>query len=79
MLASGEVVPSHLPEKILLPEFAGPTARWIEPHFADEQATGERARQLLPGDARVAFSPLSLREIFVTVTRSLRSNPPSVR
>jgi len=78
MLADGEVVPSHLPEKILLPEFAGPTARWIEPDFVDEQASGERVRHLLPDDARVAFSPLSLREIFVTVTRSLRSNSPAI-
>ena len=77
MLADGLVTEAQLPDNILLPEIAGPTARWTEAHFVDEQTTSERIRSLLPRDARLAFTPLSLRDIFVAVTRSLRLKPAS--
>jgi ABC-2 type transport system ATP-binding protein len=77
MLADGVITPAQLPDNILLPEISGPTARWTDPRFVDEPAALERIRCLLPRDARVAFSPLSLRDIFVTITRSLRLNSAS--
>lgn len=75
MLAEGAITSAQLPDNILLPEISGATARWTDSHFVDELTTAERIRCLLPRDARLAFSPLSLRDIFVAVTRSIRLNP----
>ncbi|CAN5759968.1 hypothetical protein BH09VER1_BH09VER1_13060 [soil metagenome] len=74
MLAEGVITPNQLPDHILLPEISGPTARWTDSHFIDESTTRERICSLFPRHARFAFSPVSLRDIFVTVTRSLRLN-----
>lgn len=75
MLEEGVITPNQLPDHILLPEISGPTARWTDPRFIDEPTTRERISSLFPRHTRFAFSPLSLRDIFVAITRSLRLNP----
>jgi ABC-2 type transport system ATP-binding protein len=65
------------PEGLLF-EAAGATAKWIESHFISTEATATRIRERYPAETAVSVSPMSLREIFVAVTRCLRQNPQAV-
>lgn len=71
-LPEGAFLKNHVPVGGLLPEIMGGSARWIDPHFVSEANTAEQIRQCLPAGTRFVTAPLSLREIFVTVTRNLR-------
>lgn len=60
----------RLPAGWLMPEQAGMTLRYIESAFGD--GSEALAREQLPGCRDVRFSPMSLREIFLTLARTYR-------
>jgi ABC-type multidrug transport system ATPase subunit len=67
-------LPSPLPQSWLLPERAGHIVRYVESAFDGEAE--RRARRVWPAASHVAATPLSLRNIFVTLARTWRlSNP----
>lgn len=56
-------------------ETAPGSARWIDPRFISEEASAAQVAGQFPPGAALAVTPLSLREIFVAVTRHLRTHP----
>lgn len=73
-LPEGDFSQNQLSADAMLPEVMGGSARWIDPHFVSETTTSAQIQQRFPQGTRFGTSPLSLREIFVTVTRTLRQN-----
>ncbi len=78
ILPEGEISKDQLTKDVLLPEIAGGSAKWIDPHFIDNDATSRQIEKHFPKGTAFATSPLSLREIFVTVTRVLRLNSQTI-
>lgn len=77
-LPEGEVYKNQLAASVLLPEIAGGSAKWIEPHFINNDVTSEQIQKRFPQGTSFATTPLSLRDIFVSVTRVLRQNPQTI-
>jgi ABC-2 type transport system ATP-binding protein len=67
------VLPRPLPEHWLSPEAAGHRLRVVDAR-AGEPGGEERVRQALGGAARVDFSPMPLKAIFMALARTFRSN-----
>lgn len=78
ILPEGEVSRNQLAGDALLPEIAGGSAKWIDSHFVNNDATSEQIQKRFPKGTTFATSPLSLRDIFVSVTRVLRQNPQAI-
>ena len=71
---SGEVSGDPVTPKGILFEAVGATAKWIEPHFVSPDEVSEQIRRAFPEGTVFAVTPMSLREIFVAVTRQLRKD-----
>jgi ABC-2 type transport system ATP-binding protein len=78
ILPEGEVSRNQLAEDVLLPEIVGGSAKWIDSHFINNDAISEQIQKCFPKGTAFATSPLSLRDIFVSVTRVLRLNPQAI-
>ena len=74
-LREGVVSPEQLSLISLLPEIAGGSARWIDSHYVDEATTAAQIAKRFPAGTAFTTAPLSLREIFLAVTRVRRANP----
>ena len=68
-------LPSPLPPSWLLAEASTHIVRYVETTF-DEQAA-QRARAAVPNATHVTATPLSLRNIFVTLARAWRLSSPA--
>jgi ABC-2 type transport system ATP-binding protein len=72
------VDPASMPPPTLPPEWmeferAGSLVRFTHSQFATEEETQAQIERLLPTAGEVAFSPMSLRSIFLTSARAHRS------
>ena len=70
-LSDAATLPSGLPASWLLPEAAGRTIRFVESAFSDADL-GPKVRAALPGALDVTASPMSLRQIFITLAKTFR-------
>ena len=59
----------------LLLETAGAAAKWVDSHFVSNEVTAQQVRERFPAGTAFTITPMSLRDIFVAVTRALRQNP----
>ncbi len=59
-------------------EVTGASARWIDPRFVDEEASAAYVAGHYPAGTVGSVTPLSLREIFVAITRHLRKYPNAI-
>jgi ABC-2 type transport system ATP-binding protein len=64
--------------KLCVSEIAGSSAKWIDPHFVNNDTTSAQIQKRFPKGTIFTTSPLSLRDIFVSVTRVLRQNPQTI-
>jgi ABC-2 type transport system ATP-binding protein len=78
ILPERELSTNHLAKDMLLPEIAGSSAKWIDPHFVNNDTTSAQIQKRFPKGTVFTTSPLSLRDIFVSVTRVLRQNPQTI-
>ena len=70
---NGTIDPGAVPQGALLPEVAGGSARWIVSRFAGDDALASLIGIRFPQGTAFTSTPLALREIFVAVTRHLRT------
>lgn len=77
ILNEGAVPSPALFKDGLLAERSGSTIRWIESHYAGDEALGARIRAWLPDCRAWTATPLTLREIFIALTRAQRAASPS--
>jgi len=69
-------LPSNLPASWLAPEAAGRTIRFVESAFS-EADLGPRVHAAFPGALDISASPMSLRQIFITLARTYRISEKS--
>ncbi len=73
ILEKGAVAPPALLEKGLLLEASGSTMRWIESNYKTDEELGARIKAWLPDCRAWTTTPLTLREIFIALTRARRT------
>jgi ABC-2 type transport system ATP-binding protein len=73
ILEQGAVAPPALLEKGILLEASGSTMRWIESHYISDEELESRIRAWLPDCRAWTATPLTLREIFIALTRARRA------
>ena len=64
-------VPSQPPASWLLAESSGRTVRFVESRFVESEC-GACVRNLIPGARDISVTPMSLREIFISLARIYR-------
>jgi ABC-2 type transport system ATP-binding protein len=70
-LGEAATLPPGLPASWMVPEAAGRAIRFVESAFS-EADLGPRVRAVLPGALDVTASPMSLRQIFITLAKTFR-------
>jgi ABC-2 type transport system ATP-binding protein len=60
---------------VICVEVSGVSARWTEHNYTDEDRLGAWIRSRMPGCKAWSSSPLTLRDIFVALTRAQRASP----
>ena len=70
-LPDAAAVPSGVPATWLMPEAAGRTFRFVDSAFS-EDGIGPQVRALLPAALDITATPMSLRQIFITLARTFR-------
>jgi hypothetical protein len=78
ILEQGAVAPPALFQNGRLLEAHGSTLRWIEDRYRGEEDLGGRIKAWLPDCRAWTSTPLTLREIFIALTRSQRAAIPSL-
>jgi ABC-2 type transport system ATP-binding protein len=71
MLPDNAALPPASPASWLMPEVAGRTVRFVHSAFS-EADLGAQVRAVLPSALDITTSPLSLRQIFITLARTFR-------
>jgi ABC-2 type transport system ATP-binding protein len=69
-------LPSGLPASWLMPEAAGRTIRFVDSAFSDTDL-GPKVHAVLPGALDITTSPMSLRQIFITLAKTFRLSEKS--
>jgi ABC-2 type transport system ATP-binding protein len=77
ILKEGGTPSSALFKDALLSEISGSTIRWIESHYTNDEELGSRIKAWLPDCKAWTATPLTLREIFIALTRAQRTSSPS--
>jgi ABC-2 type transport system ATP-binding protein len=77
ILKEGATPSSALFKDGLLSEISGSTIRWIESHYTNDEELGSRIKAWLPDCRAWTATPLTLREIFIALTRAQRAASPS--
>jgi len=70
-LSDAATLPAGLPVSWMLPEAAGRTIRFVESAFSDADL-GPQVRTALPAALDITASPMSLRQIFITLAKTFR-------
>jgi ABC-2 type transport system ATP-binding protein len=73
ILQEGAVPSPALFKDGLLPEISGSAIRWIESHYTSDEELGARIKSWLPDCKAWTATPLTLREIFIALTRAQRA------
>jgi ABC-2 type transport system ATP-binding protein len=76
ILKEGTAASPALFKEGLLPEVSGSTIRWVEPHYVNDDELGSRIKTWLPDCRAWTSTPLTLREIFISLTRAQRAASP---
>jgi ABC-2 type transport system ATP-binding protein len=71
LLADSVTLPSGLPATWLVAEAAGRTLRFVDSAYSDADL-GPKVRAALPAALDITVSPMSLRQIFITLARTFR-------
>ena len=71
LLADSVTLPSGLPATWLVAESAGRTLRFVDSAYS-EADLGPKVRAALPAALDITVSPMSLRQIFITLARTFR-------
>ncbi len=74
----GARLPETLPDTCLLPEAGASHVRWIDSRYAGDAAVAETVARLFPPGTSFVTSPLSLREILITLIKALRLQPLNI-
>lgn len=77
ILSEPSVPPPILPPSCIMPELSGLSIRWIESQFKGDAEAISQIKTLFPKSTAQALTLLSLREIFVGLTRSNRATQPA--
>ena len=70
-LTEAAAIPEGLPASWLVPEAAGRTIRFVDSAYS-EADLGPRVHATLPGALDITASPMSLRQIFITLAKTFR-------
>ncbi len=73
IFAEGAPLSPALFQDVLSAEISGASVRWIENHYINEEDLGNRIKARLPDCKAWTSSPLSLRDIFIVLTRAQRA------
>ena len=76
ILKEGTTASPALFKEGLLPEVSGSTIRWVETHYVNDEELGSRIKAWLPDCRAWTGTPLTLREIFISLTRAQRAASP---
>jgi ABC-2 type transport system ATP-binding protein len=65
-------IPTELPKDWLAPQAAGNVIRYIDSRYREGESEAQ-ARQIFPSATNLSLSPMSLRSIFITLTRQQKA------
>jgi ABC-2 type transport system ATP-binding protein len=71
-LPNAQAIPADLPTDWLVPQAAGNVVRYIDSQYREEESEAQ-SRQIFPQAVNLSFSPMSLRSIFITLTRQRKA------
>jgi ABC-2 type transport system ATP-binding protein len=74
IVGEGARLPDALPESWLGPEIGGRYLRAVESRYEPEAAEA-RLRACVPEAAQISITPMTLREIFLALSRTFRAHP----